>query len=96
LNNALEARCHAAVDRFVSQRDTASAFLARFEELLGCAESQDIDIVLRSIQKLCLAYTAALEPGAGCRVSEEQFRVEVQSLTARRACLGPSGVRSTH
>lgn len=41
--------------------------------------------VLASINGLCEAYSSSLPSGAGYRVSEEQFRQEVQHL-ARRPC----------
>ena len=36
--------------------------------------------VLASINGLCVAYSNSLAPSRGYRVSEEQFRKEVQSL----------------
>jgi hypothetical protein len=94
VNSALQARCHAAIDRFVSQRDPASAFLSRFDELWAEGETQDADSVLRSVRHLCLAYAHALAPGAGYRVREEQFRVEVQSLILHRPSIGHTPVNS--
>ena len=85
------------VDDFVAERTGACAFIPRFQHLWRCDCAQGIDAataaatradraglygVLDSVNELCADYAGSLPPGQGYRVSEEQFRKEIESLTA--------------
>jgi len=82
---------------FVAQRVGAAAFIARFRQQWQCDDAEGIDSLLAmsgaphnqaglyglldSIDTLCRTYAHNLPSGCGYRVSEEQFRKEVESLT---------------
>ena len=85
------------LDDFVAQRVSAAVFIARFRHQWQCDGAEGIDSVLAmsgashnqaglyglldSIDTLCSTYAHNLPSGCGYRVSEEQFRKEVESLT---------------
>ena len=85
------------LDDFVAQRVSASVFIARFRHQWQCDGAEGIASVLAmsgashnqaglyglldSIDTLCRTYVHNLPSGCGYRVSEEQFRKEVESLT---------------
>jgi len=85
------------LDDFVTKRVSAAAFIARFRHQWQCDGAEGIDSVLAmsraphnqaglygrlaSIDSLCRTYAHNLPSGCGYRVSEEQFRKEVESLT---------------
>ena len=84
------------LDDFVAQRVSASVFIARFRHQWQCDGAEGFDSVLAmsgashnqaglyglldSIATLCRTYAHNLPSGCGYRVSEEQFRKEVESL----------------
>jgi hypothetical protein len=86
------------LDDFVAQRVGAAVFIARFRHLWACDGAQGIDSVpatggapddrpglpgaLEAIGDLCETFARSLAPGCGYRVSEEQFRKEVQGLAS--------------
>jgi hypothetical protein len=86
------------LDDFVAQRLSAAAFIARLRHLWRCDGAEGIDSVvatsgdrlgqagfygvLDAVHTLCETYATNLPSGHGYRVSEEQFRKEVESLTA--------------
>jgi len=83
---------------FVAQRLSAAAFIARFRHLWQCDGAEGIDSALAmsgalhnqtgfyglldSVNTLCETFAHNLPSGCGYRVSEEQFRKEVESLVA--------------
>jgi len=83
---------------FVAQRLSAAAFIARFRHLWQCDGAAGIDSALAmrgalhdqtgfyglldSVNTLCETFAHNLPSGRGYRVSEEQFRKEVQSLVS--------------
>jgi len=83
---------------FVAQRLSAAAFIASFRHLWRCDGSEGIDSVLAmsggphnqsgfyglldSVNTLCETFAHNLPSGCGYRVSEEQFRKEVESLVS--------------
>ena len=83
---------------FVASRLDAGAFILRFRHLWKCDGVAGVDRVpaipgtvpaqpglygvLDSVNALCATYTRGLPPGCDYRVSEEQFRKEVGSLTS--------------
>ena len=85
------------LDDFVAQRVSAAVFIARFRHQWQCDGAEGIDSVqsmigaphnqaglyglLDSIDSLCTTYAHNLPSGCGYRVSEEQFRKEVESMT---------------
>jgi len=85
------------LDDFVAQRVSAAVFIARFRHQWQCDGAEGIDSLqamsgaphnqaglyglLDSIDSLCGTYARNLPSGSGYRVSEEQFRKEVESLT---------------
>lgn len=85
------------LDDFVAQRLSAATFIPRFLHQWQCDGAEGIDIVsamsgaadnqaglyalLDSINTLCRTYVMNLPSGRGYRVSEEQLRKEVESLT---------------
>lgn len=79
------AHCQATVDAFIAQVIRADEFVLRLAQLWhhdaggACADHR-----LIQIHALCNVYTRALPAGAGYRVSEEQFRSEIQRLAAWR------------
>ena len=86
------------LDDFVARRVSAAVFLARFRHEWQCDGAAATASVLAtsgaphdqaglyglldSIDSLCGTYAHNLPSGCGYRVSEEQFRKEVESLTA--------------
>ena len=86
------------LDDFVAQRVSASVFIARFRHQWQCDGAEGIASVLAmsgashnqaglyglldSIDTLCRTYVNNLPSGCGYRVSEEQFRKEVESLVS--------------
>jgi hypothetical protein len=101
------------LDDFVARRVSAAVFMPRFRHLWQCDGAHGIDNVpakvdevnnnrrlygiLGAIDKLCETYAYNLPDGRGYRVSEEQFRKEVESRTttlplqnAPRTCATPS------
>ena len=84
------------LDDFVAQRVSAAVFMARFRHRWQCDGAQGMAGVpamtgashdraglqglLDSIDGLCRTYAHNLPSGCGYRVSEEQFRKEVESL----------------
>jgi hypothetical protein len=83
---------------FVAGRVSAALFVPRFRHLWQCGGGDDIVIarakvdisakdgglygLLEGIHILCETYAHNLPDGRGYRVSEEQFRKEVQSRTS--------------
>lgn len=83
---------------FVAGRVSAALFVPRFRHLWQCGGGDGIDIarakvdisakdgglygLLEGIHILCETYARNLPDGRGYRVSEEQFRKEVQSRTS--------------
>lgn len=92
-----EQACLRVVNDFVAERLKAATFIPRFQHLWQCDGAKGIDSalatigdresqaglygVLDSVNDLCTDYASSLPPGRGYRVSEEQFRKEVESLT---------------
>ncbi len=90
---------------FVEQRVSADVFMERFRHLRECDGVEGVDSVLAmsgaphdqaglyaildSIDTLCEAFASNLPSGCGYRVSEEQFRKEVQSLTSALPAASP-------
>ena len=86
------------VNDFVEERLKAVTFIPRFQHLWRCDGAAALDGalaagghrddqarlygVLDSVNDLCADYTGSLPSGHGYRVSEEQFRKEVESLTS--------------
>ena len=86
------------LDDFVAQHVSAAVFMDRFRHLWACDGAAGIDSVLAmsdapnnqaglyglldAINGLCETFAHNLPSGCGYRVSEEQFRKEVQSLTS--------------
>ena len=86
------------LDDFAAQRVSASMFVPRFRHLWHLDQAVGIDSVqpmsgarvntaglyglLDSIDSLCGAYADNLPAGCGYRVSEEQFRKEIESMTS--------------
>ena len=93
------------LDDFVAQRVSAVVFMSRFRHLWECDGAEGVDSVLAmsgaphneaglyglldSINTLCETFARNLPSGCGYRVSEEQFRKEIQSLTS---ALPPAGL----
>jgi len=98
---------------FVARRVSAAVFMPRFRHLWQCDGVDGIDKVpakvdevnndprlygiLDGIDSLCKTYAYNLPDGRGYRVSEEQFRKEVESRTttlplghAPRTCATPA------
>jgi hypothetical protein len=85
------------LDDFVARRVGAAVFMARFRHQWQGDGAEGIDSVLamsaaphdpgglhallEAVESLCTTYAHDLPPGCGYRVSEEQFRKEVASLT---------------
>ena len=85
------------LDDFVARRMSAAVFMPRFRHLWQCDGADASDSVAAkthagndhaglyglfgAIDALCETYAYNLPDGRGCRVSEEQFRKEVQSRT---------------
>ena len=85
------------LDDFVARRVSAAVFMPRFQHLWQCDGADGIDSVVATthvaddhaglyglfaaINALCETYAYNLPDGRGYRVSEEQFRKEVQSRT---------------
>jgi hypothetical protein len=69
---------------FVAQRLSAAAFIARFRHLWRGALHDQTGFygLLDSVNTLCETFAHNLPSGCGYRVSEEQFRKEVQSLVS--------------
>jgi hypothetical protein len=90
---------------FVEQRVSAAAFMTRFRHLWECDGAEGVDSVvamsgaphnqaslygvLDSINTLCETFARNLPSGCGYRVSEEQFRKEVQSLVSTLLLASP-------
>ena len=95
------------VSDFVDERASAAVFMARFRHLWECDGAEGVDSVLAmsgvthdqaglyglldSINTLCGTFAHNLPSGCGYRVSEEQFRKEVQSLTSALPLARPEG-----
>jgi hypothetical protein len=87
-----------SVEGFLKRRMNASEFLARFSHLWRCDRADAVVVgdaavpmthaesqlygVLDSMNGLCETYYRCLSPGCGYRVSEEQFRKEIQRLAS--------------
>jgi hypothetical protein len=81
------------LDDFVARRVAAAVFIARFQHQWqgdgaddpatpgAATDRAGLYGVLDSIATLCATYAHNLPSGCGYRVSEEQFRKEVESLT---------------
>ena len=96
-----------ALSDFVEQRVSAAVFMTRFRHLWECDGAEGVDSVLAmsdaprnqaglyglldSINTLCETFAHNLPSGCGYRVSEEQFRKEVQSLTSLLPVAKPEG-----
>jgi hypothetical protein len=92
------------LDDFVARRVDAAVFITRFRHQWTCDGAAGVRHVLAmsgpardqpglyglldSIDALCRTYAHNLPSGHGYRVSEEQFRKEVQSLTAALSLAG--------
>jgi hypothetical protein len=91
-----------ALDDFVSGRASASAFIPRFSHLWKCDRApidSSTDVgrkagstpgfygLMDAVNTLCETYTRSLPEGCGYRVSEEQFRREVESLVQAKKSL---------
>jgi len=90
---------------FVQRRASAAVFMTRFRHLWECDGAAGVDSMLAmrdaphdqaglyglldSIETLCRSYACSLPPGCGYRVSEEQFRKEVQSLVSALPLASP-------
>ena len=99
-----EHACLAALDDFVAGRVGAAVFIAHFRQLWQRDRVDGVDGVqamregadnaavlhglLDSVGSLCATYAQSLAPGGGYRVSEEQFRKEIRSMTAELALPG--------
>ncbi len=92
---------------FVEQRVSAAVFMPRFRHLWECDDAESVASVLAmsdaphnqaglyglldSINTLCETFARNLPSGCGYRVSEEQFRKEVQSLASTLPLVSPQG-----
>jgi hypothetical protein len=90
---------------FVEQRVSAAVFMSRFGHLWECDGAEGVDSVvamsgaphnqaglygvLDSINTLCETFALNLPSGCGYRVSEEQFRKEVQSRVSTLRLASP-------
>lgn len=86
-------------DDFVARRLDARDFIAHFQKLWDCDRAEGVTGVLAmqramsglpglygvldSVSALCSTYVRNLPPGAGYRVSEEQFRKEIEAMLSR-------------
>ncbi|MEO6531959.1 MAG: hypothetical protein ABIO06_00130 [Pseudolysinimonas sp.] len=92
------------LDDFVARRLDATGFIAGFRHLWRCDGADGIDGFLASkgiseqgglyglldtVNALCETYEHNLPSGSGYRVSEEQFRKEVDSILATLPLAGP-------
>ncbi len=84
------------VDDFVAKRLDARDFIPRFQKLWDCDRAEGVDGVLAmqraepgpaglygfldSIGALCATYSRCLPADGGYRVSEEQFRKEIEGM----------------
>ncbi len=94
-----------AISDFVEQRVSAAVFMPRFRHLWECDGAEGVDAVLAmsdaphnqaglyglldAINTLCETFAHNLPSGCGYRVSEEQFRKEVQSLVSTLPLASP-------
>lgn len=99
-----------AVDDFIACRSSADAFVRRFTHLWKCdgavcdsaamaaharlAGKPGLYGLLDGVDALCETYARSLQPGAGYRVSAEQFRKEVDGLTRGSVLRGETLQRS--
>ncbi len=86
------------VDDFVAKRIDARNFILRFQKLWDCDRAEGVDGVLAmqraesglaglygfldSIGALCATYRRCLPADGGYRVSEEQFRKEIEGMVS--------------
>ena len=86
------------LDDFVAQRLDARHFILRFRKLWDCDRAEGVEGVLAmqradpglagfygfldSVSALCATYMRNLPPGGGYRVSEEQFRKEIEGMVS--------------
>ncbi len=86
------------VDDFVATRVDARNFILRFQKLWDCDRAEGVDGVLAmqhaksglaglygyldSVSALCTTYLRNLSPSGGYRVSEEQFRKEIEGMVS--------------
>jgi len=85
------------LEKFLGCRWSADVFISRFSHLWRCdgaplAYGADVAPtfaagpgfygLMDSINSLCEEYASSLEDGCGYRVSEEQFRKEVEALVS--------------
>ncbi len=84
------------VDDFVARRQDARNFVLRFRKLWDCDRAEGVDGVLGmqhaksglaglygfldSVSALCTTYMRCLPADGGYRVSEEQFRKEIEGM----------------
>lgn len=96
------------LEDFVAQRLDAGTFILRFQKLWDGDRAEGIDGVramqramtgqagfygfLDSVNTLCATYVRSLAPGGEYRVSERQFRQEVDGMMGRQD-RSQSGVR---
>ena len=98
-----EHACAEVIAGFVQRRLSAREFVPRFARLwrrdgadgtpattravpIRRVESE-VCALLDSINDLCETYSRSLPPGCGYRVSEEQFRKQVQAMAATNQVL---------
>jgi len=86
------------VDDFVARRLDAGHFILRFRKLWDCDRAEGVADVLAmqraksglaglygfldSVSALCATYARNLPPSGGYRVSEEQFRKEIEGMVS--------------
>lgn len=99
-----------AVDDFIACRSSADAFVHRFTHLWKCdgavcdsaamaaharlAGKPGLYGLLDGVDALCETYARSMQPGAGYRVSAEQFRKEVDGLTRGSVLRGEAAQRA--
>ena len=100
------------VDDFVARRLDAGNFIVRFQKLWDCDRAEGIAGVLAmqrsksglaglygfldSVSALCATYLRNLLPTGGYRVSEEQFRKEIEGMVRAWPDPSQSDVRPGH
>ena len=100
------------VDDFVARRLDAGHFILRFRRLWDCDRAEGVEGVramqrarpglaglygfLDSVSALCTAYGRCLPADGGYRVSEEQFRKEIEGMASAWPDPSRSEVRQGH